>query len=995
MKKRPSFGVISVIIFIILVIIAGFKSVVSFITDYLWFRELGYTSVFFKKLFTQLEIGIPCFIIIALLTYIYLRVLKRGYYKRIEIVDNPSWSEKTLNNITMLVSAIFSLFVTATTVMALWFEILKFSNSTSFDINDPIFNLDISFYIFKLGFISQLNQMLIGVIVAFAALTIFYYFTLLSIRRPRMYDQDEQQQGGADDEGQSYRQNNFGNTINGMFGDAFNKFGQAFSGQGFGGDGQPGQGYGGGGYQGFAGFGKKKTHFRKKNFSELLNIASKQLIALGVIFFLMVGINFFLRQYELLYSHTGVLYGAGYTDINVTLWVYRAMIVLSVVAAIGFALGIMRRKYKMVFTVPVIMIILFAIGTGSGLLVQNLIVSPDEINKESKYLKNNIIFTQNAYDLQNVKIKLFPASFDLTKEDINNNMSTINNIRINDFGPAQTFYNQTQSIRLYYLFNDVDVDRYMINGEYTQTFLSAREIDQTRTRQEWINKHLKYTHGYGITLSRVDQVTASGQPDMLIDSIPPISQVEEIDITRPEIYFGELTNDYILTNTNEKEFDYPSSGGQEEDNVYSTYEGTAGIKLNIINRALFAVREQSLKLLVSTNIDSDSRIIINRNIADRVIKIMPFLAYDTDPYIVTADGKLYWIIDAYTTSGYYPYSEPFNPAQSSTNYIRNSIKVVIDAYNGDTNYYLVNGEDPIATTYAKIYPKLFKDFDEMPESIQVHTRYPNLLFNIQANVYQRYHMSDVRIFYQGEDLWEISNEIYGTEEAPMTPQYYIMKLPGENDVEFINSIPYTPTGKRNMTGLLVARNDGENYGEMVLYQFPKDRIIYGPMQIESQIDQHPEISKEFSLWNSSGSTYIRGNMFVIPIEDSIVYVEPVYLEAANTGSLPEVKRVIVAYGDRIAYEPTLGGALDSLFGIGSNPSDKPKGPEEQNGNGELSIDELIRLANESFINATTAQQNGDWSSYGRYLRELERYLKLLTPQEAKDLNQQIPTEGTL
>jgi len=671
------------------------------------------------------------------------------------------------------------------------------------------------------------------------------------------------------------------------------------------------------------------------------------------------------------------------------------MVVLSVAAAIGFAAGIKRKKFKMVFAVPIIMIILGALGTGAALLVQNFVVSPDEISKESPYLRNNITFTNYAYDLQDVTVKNFPATNDLTKQDIANNMGTIQNIRINDFEPAKKFYNQTQAIRLYYLFNDVDVDRYMINGEYTQTYLSAREIDETKIRQEWINKHLKYTHGYGITLSRVDKVTTNGQPDMLIDNIPPISDVEEIEITRPEIYFGELTNDYILTNTNELEFDYSRSGGGEgEDNVYATYEGNAGIKLNLLNRALFAIREQSLKLMVSTNISSDSKIVINRNIMERVRKIMPFLEYDNDPYIVTADGKLYWVIDAYTASSYYPYSEPFDPQRSRVNYIRNSVKVVIDTYNGETSYYLVNGDDPIANTYAKIYPKLFKSFDQMPESLRAHIRYPNFMFNIQANVYKRYHMKDVKVFYQGEDLWEISNEIFGSQEVPMTPQYYIMKLPGENDVEFINSIPYTPTGKRVMSGLLVARNDGANYGELILYQMPKDRTVYGPMQIESQIDQHPEISKEFSLWNSAGSTYIRGNLFVIPIENSLVYVEPVYLEAANTGSLPEVKRVIVAYGDRIAYEPTLGAALDSLFGAGTGTPLTPGETVQPGPEGDQTVDELIRLANDAFEKATSAQQNGDWSAYGQYLNQLKDYLNRLMPKEAENPDQQIPTDGT-
>ncbi|HML36892.1 MAG TPA: UPF0182 family protein [Bacillota bacterium] len=972
-KKKWGLGVIIVIL---LVIVACFGGLVTFITDYLWFKELGYTSVFFKQLFTQLEIGIPSFVVITVLAYFYLRVLKRGYYKRIDTVDTPAVSEKALNRISLGLGAIFGILVTLATVTRLWFQILKFANSSSFGIKDPIYQLDVSFYIFKLEFITQLTGIAIGIIIAFAALTLIYYFLLVSMRRPKIFEEQAQTEYTAGDDGQSYRTNNFGNAFGGIFGDAFGKFGQNFNG---------GQGFGGSG-----GAPKPKKQFDKENLKELVHIASRQLIVLGVLFFLMVGCNFFLRQYQLLYSHTGVLYGAGFTDINVTLWVYRALIVLSVAAAIGFAMGIKRKSYKMVFTVPVIMIIIGAVGTGAALLVQNLVVSPDEINKESPYLKNNIAFTNYAYDLQNVTVKNFPATNDLTKQDIANNMGTIQNIRINDFEPAKKFYNQTQAIRLYYQFNDVDVDRYTVNGEYTQTYLSAREIDETKIRQEWINKHLKYTHGYGITLSRVDKVTASGQPDMLVDSIPPVSDAKEIKIDRPEIYFGELTNDYILTNTDEQEFDYSSSG---EDNNYATYKGNAGIKLNVFNRALFAIREQSLKLLVSTNIDSNSKIVINRNIMNRVQKIMPFLTYDKDPYIVTVDGKLYWIIDAYTTSSYYPYSEPFNPATSNVNYVRNSVKVVIDTYNGATNYYLVNDQDPIANTYAKIYPKLFKTFDQMPASLQKHIRYPNAMFEIQANVYKRYHMKDVKVFYQGEDLWEISNEILGTKEVPMTPQYYIMKLPGESDVEFINSIPYTPTGKRNMTGLLVARNDGEHYGELVLYQMPKDIFVDGPMQIESQIDQSPEISKEFSLWNSAGSTYIRGNLFVIPIEDSLVYVEPVYLEASNTGSLPEVKRVIVSYGNRIAYEPTLGEALDSLFGSGTGTPLTPGEAVNPEETGALSTDELIRLANEAYENAVSAQKSGDWAAYGQYWNQLKDYLTRLMPEEPAE-NQQIPTEGT-
>ncbi|MFR4018792.1 MAG: UPF0182 family protein, partial [Clostridia bacterium] len=571
--------------------------------------------------------------------------------------------------------------------------------------------------------------------------------------------------------------------------------------------------------------------------------------------------------------------------------------------------------------------------------------------------------------------KEFAASNDLTGEDISNNDETISNIRINDYEPAKTFYNQTQSIKQYYSFNDVNVDRYNINGEYTQTFLSAREIDENSINDTWLNKHLKYTHGYGITLSRVDKITASGQPDMLIGGIPPVSDVDEIKITRPEIYYGELTNNYVLTNTSEEEFDYPDGN----ENKYTTYEGDAGIKLNPLNRFMFAVKERSLKLLVSGNVKSSSKILINRNIKERVKQIMPYLEYDKSPYMVTVDGKLYWIIDAYTYTNRYPYSEPFSDT-SDTNYIRNSVKVVIDAYNGTTDYYIVDDTDPIAQNFKKIYPDLFKDIKDMPEGIKAHIRYPSTLLNIQAQVYQRYHMNDVKVFYQNEDLWQISSEIYGTEEQTMSPNYYIMKLPGEDSAEFVNSIPFTPKDKKNLMGLFVARNDGGNYGELILYQMPKSQTVYGPMQIEAQIDQNTEISKEFSLWNSSGSKYSRGNMFVVPIEDSLLYIEPVYLEATNS-SIPEVKRVIVVYGDNIAYEATLAEALNSMFGEGSAYEREDSGNTDttSGGNGdELSQTEIIKRAQDAFDNAQNAQKNGDWAKYGEYLNELDKYLNMLS-----------------
>lgn len=950
-KKRTGLRVIIAIV----IILGLFLSLIGFITDFMWFRELGYVSVFFTKLFTQIKIGVPTFVVVTFLAYIYLKFLKRGYF--IKVSSDEPVNHGRLNLISWGLAAAYGAITTFFTVTKLWFDFLQFVNSTSFGKKDPLYDMDISFYAFKLDFIEEVNQIVLVLLIAFAVLTVIYYSILLTVRTPKIFE--EKAQTVDEEEEQSQAQGGAGNgfdNLNGMFG----KFTEAFTGKAGGGFKRPS---------------RPRKSFDNQNLKMLVSIAEKQLIIVGVLFFLMVGVNFFLKQYDLLFGSTGAVHGAGFTDVNITLWMYRIIMVLAVFAAVGFAVGISRRHIKPAVVAPIIMIIIGVAGTGAALVVQNLVVTPDEINKESRYLERNIEYTQTAYGLNDVNKKEFAASNDLTGEDISNNDETISNIRINDYEPAKTFYNQTQSIKQYYSFNDVNVDRYNINGEYTQTFLSAREIDENSINDTWLNKHLKYTHGYGITLSRVDKITASGQPDMLIGGIPPVSDVDEIKITRPEIYYGELTNNYVLTNTSEEEFDYPDGN----ENKYTTYEGDAGIKLNPLNRFMFAVKERSLKLLVSGNVKSSSKILINRNIKERVKQIMPYLEYDKSPYMVTVDGKLYWIIDAYTYTNRYPYSEPFSDT-SDTNYIRNSVKVVIDAYNGTTDYYIVDDTDPIAQNFKKIYPDLFKDIKDMPEGIKAHIRYPSTLLNIQAQVYQRYHMNDVKVFYQNEDLWQISSEIYGTEEQTMSPNYYIMKLPGEDSAEFVNSIPFTPKDKKNLMGLFVARNDGGNYGELILYQMPKSQTVYGPMQIEAQIDQNTEISKEFSLWNSSGSKYSRGNMFVVPIEDSLLYIEPVYLEATNS-SIPEVKRVIVVYGDNIAYEATLAEALNSMFGEGSAYEREDSGNTDttSGGNGdELSQTEIIKRAQDAFDNAQNAQKNGDWAKYGEYLNELDKYLNMLS-----------------
>lgn len=946
--KGPSDGrgsrIAALVIMIIVVAFVIVAALVGFLTDFLWFRELGYTSVFWKQLKTELEIGIPVFVFTALLVRLYLRSLRNGYFREIQSHEIPDL--KRLKLISWGLSGIFAILVAIYAARDMWMNFLQFTHSTSFSLKDPIFGLDIGFYVFKLEFLGKLNNLAIGIIIGVVLLTVLYYGILMTVRTPDFFEGDPDQSVGEDDFTRARHENSIPFGRKNSPGEEFIRTFTSRGGRG------------------------ERPEINKGNFRHLMSIASGKLTILGVIFYIMIAVDFFLNQFDLLHAHTGTVYGAGFTDVNITLLMYRAIMAAAIVAAVTFVIHMRRKEYRKLLRAPAAIVIIGIVGVIAGLLVQSLVVSPDEINKESRYLKNNITYTQHAYGLDNVKVESFPANASLDQAAINENSQTIGNIRINDYEPVQDFYNQTQSIRQYYEFHDVDIDRYNINGQETQTYLSPREINESKISDTWLNKHLKYTHGYGAAVSQVDKVTASGQPDVLVKNIPPDSSVEELRINRPEIYFGELTNDYAVVDTNEKEFDYPDGNN----NKYTTYKGNAGIRLTPFNRILFSMREGSMQLLVSSNVTSKSRIIVNRNIEDRVKKIMPYLKYESDPYMTVVDGKLYWIIDAYTTSSYYPYSEPYSGEVGSTNYIRNSIKVTIDAYNGDVKFYVVDKDDPIAQTYQKIYPELFKSYDKMPEGLREHVRYPNNMFKIQASVYEKYHMSQVKVFYQKEDLWDIAHQIYGTEEKQMDPSYYIFKLPGESSEEFINMVPFTPKSKQNMTALMMARNDGDNYGQLLVYKFPKSKTVYGPMQIEAQIDQNTEISKEFSLWNSSGSTYRRGDLFVIPINDSLMYVEPVYLEASNQ-AIPEVKRVIVAYGDRISYSSTLDEALEDLFGGTFNSGGSETGSASESATD--SMKDLISKANDEYNAAVDAQKDGNWKEYGEHLDKLSSYLDQL------------------
>ncbi|WP_427337650.1 UPF0182 family protein [Caloranaerobacter sp. DY30410] len=913
MNKKTGY-IISIVIILALVLISSFSSIINFITDYLWFKELGYTKTFFTKLRTQFTIGIPTFILLTLLLAFYFKSIKKSYYKVAGIISNRA-AEKRLNSIIWAVSALVSLYISSIFAGNLWFTILKFINSNNFNIKDPIFNKDISFYIFKLPLLSEIIDLLLLLLFILIILTVVFYLILLAIRRPGVYNEDE-------------------------FYDVPVR--------------------------------NLDSLFNKRIFKVILF----QIGLIGLVIFIIFGLNYILKSYEILYSTRGKVYGASFTDVHISLWVYRIMAFISVISAIGFLIGTIKRKVRLALTGPVVLIIFSMLGSIVSGLFQQFIVEPNEISKEEKYLKYNIEYTQKAYGLDNVKEMNFNVEQNLTKEDLIKNKETIKNIRINDYRPINQVYNQLQGIRQYYRFNDIDIDRYYINGEYTQVFLAARELDQEKLSDQaktWINLHLKYTHGYGLTLSPVNSVTPEGQPKLLIKDIPPVTETD-LKIKRPEIYFGELTNNYIVVNTDEKEFDYPIG----ENNQEAVYQGSAGIKLSGINRLLFAIREGSFKLILSSDINSDSKIIINRNIIDRVKKIAPFIIYDSDPYLVInqEDGKLYWIIDGYTVSSRYPYSQPYR--DTNINYIRNSVKVVIDAYNGTTKYYVFDEEDPIIMTYKNIFSDLFLDKSQMPKGLREHVRYPQLLFDIQSEVYKVYHINNPVVFYNKEDVWDIAKEKYMSNVQRAESNYVMFKLPDEDKAEFLLTVPYTPATKPNMTALFVARNDGENYGKLFIYKFPKSKTVDGLMMIESRIDQDSNISPQLTLWSQKGSIVLRGNLLVIPIEKSLLYVEPIYLQADNENSLPEVKRVIVAYKNKIVMEETLEEALTKIFGQIDREEDKNGVIDNVDVNiSDGNLKEIIKRANEIFNKAKEASQKGDWAKYGEYLNKLENILNSL------------------
>jgi uncharacterized membrane protein (UPF0182 family) len=680
----------------------------------------------------------------------------------------------------------------------------------------------------------------------------------------------------------------------------------------------------------------------------------------AMLFALTWGAGYYLDRFKLFFDAAGVVHGAGYTDVTVTIPALTIMVGASVALVGVFAAGLKLNR-------PQLAVLGLGSYVGIGVialmvvpaLFQHFVVKPNELELEEPYLTSNIDFTRKAFGIDKVVERPYPAATDLNYNDIAANQETLRNVRLWDWRPLLQSMRQLQEIRLYYRFYDIDVDRYRLDDGLRQVMVSARELaDRLPDKADtWLNRHLQFTHGYGVAMSLAAHESDQGGPTLISRDLPPVTTSERLAVKEPGIYFGERSTDYRIVSTKIKELNYP----QGDANVYSSYDGTGGILLNSYwRRVLFSWNQFDVNILLSSYITPQSRILIWRSIRERVAKVAPFLVLDRDPYIVASSGHLYWVQDAYTVSRTYPYSEQF---RGQFNYIRNPIKAVVDAYNGSVDLYVVDDKDPVLGAYGRAFPGLFKPLSAMPEDMKAHLRYAPDMFEAQIEMYGSYHMAIPQVFYNNEDLWTLSREKYNGESVPMLPYYILTRLPEDQTLQFLLMTPLTPVNKDNMIAWMVGRSDFPDYGQLIVYKLPKDKLTYGPLQIEALIDQDTVISRQLALWDQRGSKVLRGNLIVVPIGKSLIYVEPVYL-IAEVNDVPQLKRVIVAYGDKIAMEPTLEQSLRVVFGQAPATSEDSDGPA----GGATGLSRI----KEPFERAQAALQQGNWRGFGEAMDELNR-----------------------
>jgi len=695
------------------------------------------------------------------------------------------------------------------------------------------------------------------------------------------------------------------------------------------------------------------------------------------IFLLLTAWGYWLYRFMLVYGDNGVVVGAGYTDIHVNLPILWVLIALCGIGAVAALVSARAQTYRRFLVIAALVFASsFLVAPLFAALFERVYVKPNELKFEAPYIARNIALTREAYKINQIVVKPYPAEEELSFQSLQNNRATIDNIRLWDWQPLLDTYGQLQEIRTYYKFYDADIDRYQLGGSAQQVMLSPRELDSSllpENAQTWVNLHVLFTHGSGVVMSPVTRITPEGLPILYLQNIPPVASGGP-EISEPRIYFGEAADSYVIVKGSTPEFDYPKG----DKNVYSTYRGADGLAIgSVARRALFAWYFGDINILLSQYITGDSRIMFRRNIQERIRTIAPFLRLDADPYVVISGGRLFWIQDTYTTSNWFPYAKPVD---NNTNYIRNAVKIVIDAYNGTVNFYVSDPSDPIVRTYARIFPKLFRPFGAMAPDLQKHVRYPEDLFQIQAQLYRAYHMNTPEVFYNREDYWQFPRQPTGSDDtgdAKMTPYYINMRLPGETHTEFALMLPMVPSQRENMIAWLAARCDPPDYGKLIVYEFPKDKLVYGPFQIEALINQNTEISQQISLWNQMGSRVIRGNLLVVPIDNSILYVTPLYLRA-QIGQLQELKRVIAVYGDHVVMEQTLGAALAALFKAPNVAAAPEQGTPTVSA---VPTSDTARAALDHYERAIAKLRAGDWSGFGAELDALRPLLEQMTAQK--------------
>ncbi|MEO8745218.1 MAG: UPF0182 family protein, partial [Candidatus Dormiibacterota bacterium] len=688
-----------------------------------------------------------------------------------------------------------------------------------------------------------------------------------------------------------------------------------------------------------------------------------------------------LGRFDLLYVHnSGVVWGAAYTDVNARLPLYTFQAGAGIVLVGALIVNAWLRRLWLPIAAAGVWVAMLLIGQIYPGIVQSFFVTPSAQSYELPYIVREIAGTRAAYGLSNVSVSNFTGDQPLTLPEVQNDQVTVNNLRLWDYAPLKTTYDQLQTIRTYYTFNDIDIDRYFINGVYQQLEISAREFDFTKlpqAAQNWVNQHLQYTHGYGLAASPVNAVVGEGLPDYVVGDLPPTGPLK---VTQPAIYFGEVTSDYVLAHSGTPEFDYPQ-GSQD---VFTTYTGTHGVSMTELNKALWSLKLGDFNLLVSSQVTSQTQMLYRRNIIARAQELAPFLTFDSDPYVVVVDGRTYWILDAYTTGSTYPYSQTvtFQPTSANSadiNYVRNSVKVVIDAYEGTADFYVIDPKDPIIKAYEATFPSMFKPIDAMPAGLRAHLRVPIDLFDTQVLVYSTYHITDPKVFFAREDVWDVptAQTSPGSLPTPVQPYYVLFRLPGEQNPEFLLIMPFTPRGKQNMVAWMAARNDGANYGQYVSYILPKDKVIFGPQQVASRINQDPRISSDFTLFHQAGSSVVQGNLLVVPIGNSFLYFEPIYLQATSANGLPELKKVILADSVNVAYSDTLQGAIDQLVGTSSAPPPTNQPPVTITPVVIAQLTDLVTQANVHYAAAYAALKAGDLTTFANEMAQVGKILQQL------------------